>query len=60
MTTGTMAIMLLLCFFGYMSGQALADWRPAWQVALYGVLLSAGARITALILFARHLPWPSG
>jgi hypothetical protein len=59
MTTGTTAIMLLFCFFGYMSGQALAEnWRPAWQVALYGLLLSAGARVTALILFARHLRGP--
>jgi hypothetical protein len=51
--------MLLFCFFGYVSGQALAqNWRPAWQVALYGSLLSAGARVMALILFARHLRGP--
>ena len=59
MTTGTMAIMLLFCVFGYMSGQALAEnWRPAWQVALYGSLLSVGAWVMALILFARHLRGP--
>jgi uncharacterized protein DUF6867 len=59
MTTGTTAIMVLFCFFGYMSGQALAEnWRSAWQVVLYGLLLSAGARVTALILFARHLRGP--
>jgi branched-chain amino acid transport system ATP-binding protein len=51
-----MAIMLLFCFFGYVSGRALAEnWRPAWQVALYGSLLSVGARLMALVLFARHL-----
>ena len=60
MTTGTMAIMLLFCFFGYVSGQALAEnWRPAWQVVLYGSLLSVGARVMALILFARHLRGPT-
>jgi len=59
MTPGTMAIMALFCFFGYMSGQALAEnWRPAWQVAVYGLLLSVGARVMALILFARHLRGP--
>lgn len=56
MTTGTIAIMLLFCFFGYVSGQALAEnWRPVWQVALYGALLSVGARVMTLVLFARHL-----
>jgi hypothetical protein len=59
MTAGTMTIMLLFCFFGYMCGQALAEnWRPAWQVALYGALLSIGARAMALMLFARHLRGP--
>ena len=60
MTTGTLGIMLLFCFFGYMSGQALAEnWRPAWQVALYGSLLSVGARVMALLLFGRHLRGPT-
>jgi branched-chain amino acid transport system ATP-binding protein len=59
MTTGNMAIVVLFCFFGYASGRALAEsWRPAWQVGLYGLLLSGGARITALVLFARHLRGP--
>ena len=59
MTPGTIAIMLLFCFFGYVSGRALAEnWRPAWQVALYGSLLSVGARLMALVLFARHLRGP--
>jgi branched-chain amino acid transport system ATP-binding protein len=52
--------MLLFCFFGYVSGRALAEnWRPAWQVALYGSLLSVGARVMTLMLFARHLRAPS-
>lgn len=59
MTAGTVALMLLFCFFGYVSGHALAEnWRPGWQVALYGLLLSMGARVMALILFARHLRGP--
>ena len=59
MTTGDVAVVVLFCFFGYTSGHALAEnWRPAWQVVLYGLLLSVGARITALILFARHLRGP--
>jgi hypothetical protein len=60
MTTGIMAIIVLFCFFAYMSGRALAEnWRPAWQVVLYGLLLSVGARVMALILFARHLRSPA-
>ena len=56
MTTGDVAVVVLFCFFGYASGNALAEnWRPGWQVVLYGLLLSVGARVTALILFARHL-----
>jgi hypothetical protein len=59
MTTGDLAVVSLFCFFAYASGHALAEnWRPAWQAVLYGVLLSAGARITALMLFARHLRGP--
>jgi len=56
MTTGDVAVVVLFCFFGYASGHALAEnWRSGWQGVLYGLLLSVGARITALILFARHL-----
>lgn len=59
MTMGDVAVVVLFCFFAYASGRALAEnWRPAWQVALYGLLLSAGARITALMLFAHHLGSP--
>jgi len=61
MTTGSAAIVVLFCFFGHASGRALAhNWRPAWQAVLYGLLLSAGARITALILFARPIRDPLG
>ena len=59
MTTGNVAVVVLFCFFAYAGGRALAEnWRPGWQVVLYGLLLSAGARLTALILFARHLRGP--
>ena len=60
MTTGVIATMVVFCFFGVMTGQALAqNWRPTWQIALYGVLLSLGARVATLILFARQLRGPA-
>ena len=59
MTPGNLAVVMLFCLFGCASGHALADnWRPAWQVVLYGLLLSAGARVTALILLGWHLGGP--
>ena len=59
MTSGVIAAMAVFCFFGVMTGQALAgNWRPTWQIALYGVLLSLGARIATLVLFARQMRGP--
>jgi uncharacterized membrane-anchored protein len=60
MTASIAGLAILFSFFAYMTGRALADnWRPAWQVVLYALLLSAGARVMALILFARHLRSPT-
>ena len=60
MTPGVIGAMAVFCFFGVMSGQALAgNWRPKWQIALYGVLLSLGARVATLILFARYMRGPA-
>ena len=60
MTPGIIGVAVLFSFFAYMSGRALADnWRPVWQVVLYALLLSVGARVMALILFARHLRSPT-
>jgi branched-chain amino acid transport system ATP-binding protein len=60
MTGQDIATMLVFCGFGFVTGQALAQsWRPLWQVALYGVLLSLGARLSMLVLFSRHLRGPA-
>jgi chromate transport protein ChrA len=56
MTAGNIAVVILFCIFGAASGHALAEnWRPPWQAAVYGLLLSAGARLTERILFAHQL-----
>ena len=56
MTAGSIPVVILFCFFGAASGHALAqNWRPPWQAAVYGLLLSAGARLTSRILFAHQL-----
>ncbi len=60
MSTSVIGTMVVFCFFGFITGQALAEsWRPAWQIALYGVLLSLGARLSMLVLFSRYVGGPA-
>ena len=56
MSASVIGTMVVYCFFGFMTGQGLADtWRPKWMIVLYGILLSLGARLSMLVLFSRHL-----
>ena len=52
---------LLMGFASYMTGQALANtWRPAWQVAPYGLLLGCADRFLTWGLFEGELFLVSG
>lgn len=60
MSSSVIGTMVVFCFFGFITGQALAEtWRPAWQIALYGALLSLGARLSMLVLFSRYVGSPA-
>jgi branched-chain amino acid transport system ATP-binding protein len=61
MTVSDIAITIVFCGFGLITGQAMAEtWRPAWQIVMYGVLLAIGARLSMLVLFSRHLGGVAG
>ncbi len=56
-------VMTVVLFGGAaaMMGQALArNWRPAWQLALYGALLAAADRFLLYALFGAGLLSPGG
>lgn len=55
MSASVIGTMVIFCGFGFITGQALAEtWRPAWYIALYGILLAFGARLSMLVLFSHH------
>lgn len=55
MSASVIGTIVVFCFFGFMTGQGLAEtWRPRWMIVLYGVLLALGARLSMLVLFSRH------
>ena len=61
--TASVLIVTVMLFGGaaVLAGQALArNWRPAWQVALYALLLAAADRFLLYALFAADLLSPSG
>lgn len=48
-------------FAAFMIGQAVAQtWRPAWQAAVYGLLLGLGDRFLGFALFEASLTSPTG
>ena len=53
--------LVLMGFAAFMTGQAVArTWRPAWQAAVYSVLLGLVARFLGFALFGGELLSPAG
>ena len=52
MIVGPILTFLLFCWAAAMTGQALArNWRPAWQIVPYALLLALGDRFLVFALF---------
>lgn len=58
-TTPSLFLILTLILLGgcaFLAGQAVGNgWRPAWQAALYGLLLGLGDRFLIFALFGGEL-----